>query len=92
MKRRIDITDKIGSLYNGTKELPEWPMYSFDRPAYYLWNAIANGLHQRGWTEEQIKDWLQSKSARWALDGSLGESIEQLGAEFAAIIVKDMEA
>ena len=69
-----DITDKIGPLYVAP-EPPEWPMYSYDRPSYLLWNAIAKSLHERGASDDQIKEWLQSKEPRWALDGSLGDDI-----------------
>lgn len=86
MTHYLDITDRIGELYP-TKGEPEWPMYSFDRPSYMLWNAIATGLTARGWTEQQIKDWLQSKGARWALDADLGEAISQLGCAYASAIV-----
>ena len=77
-----DISEKIGSLWHSPTE-PEWPMYSFDRPSYYLWNSLAKALDARGWTEEQIKTWLQSKGPRWALDGDLGEAIEKLGRDYA---------
>lgn len=84
MKTTIDITYKIGAVYR-LKD-PKWPMYSYDRPAYMLWNAIANGLHDKGWSEEEIKTWLQSKATRWALDGSLGEDVEKLGREYAKTV------
>lgn len=77
--KTIDITGKIGPLGSDC----EWPMYSYNRAAYTLWNGIANGLKARRWTEKQIRDWLQSKSPRWALDGELGVSLEKLGMEFA---------
>ena len=60
-----------------------WSMYSYERPASILWNAIAGEFYRNGWTDEEIKEWLQSKEARWALDGMLGEDIENLGREFA---------
>lgn len=75
----------IGQLYDRS-EKPAWPMYSFDRPSTILWNAIANGLYQRGWNDDQIKEWLQSKGPRWALDRSLGDAITALGAEYAKTI------
>lgn len=80
----IDITGKIGNLFHSHETPPEWPMYSYSRPAYMLWNAIANGLIAKGWTEEQIKEWMQSKETRWALDGKLGDKILKLGEEYAA--------
>ena len=81
MTDEIDITGKIGELYPNTE--PEWPMYSYSRAASILWNAIANGLCEQGWTEDQIKEWLQSKETRWSLDGSLGEAIEMIGRDYA---------
>ena len=83
----IDITARIGSIHT-PDERAEWPMYSYDRPAYILWNAIANVLHAKGWTEDEIKNWLQSKDARWALDFGLEESIEDLGRAYAEGIQK----
>lgn len=75
----IDISAKIGPPDSGR----EWLMYSYDRPAYMLWNAIAGALHKRGWSEAQIRDWLQSKGPRWALDGDLGDSIQAIGEAYA---------
>jgi hypothetical protein len=83
-----DITGKVGDLYPTTN--PEWPMFSFDRPSYILWNAIGKVLDEAGWTEDQVKDWLQSKSPRWALDGTLGDAIKTLGKAFAeTAIIKE---
>ena len=82
MTTQIDISGKIGPLYVHP-EPPEWPVYSFDRPSYELWNAIATGLHAKGWSEKDIKTWMQSKMTQWALDGSLGESIIKIGTEYA---------
>jgi predicted transcriptional regulator len=77
----MDITGEIGPLWQSS-EAPEWPMYSYARPASILWNAIANELHARGWSEAQIKEWLQSKEPRWALDGALGDAIELIAREY----------
>jgi hypothetical protein len=68
---------------------PRWPMYSFDRPSFLLWNAIAGALHKRGWSDRKIKVWLQSKHPRWALDNPLGDSLERLGKRFAKSIEDD---
>jgi hypothetical protein len=87
---QVDITGKIGPLCMSS-EPPEWPMYSYARPAYILWNAIARGLSERGWSEEQIKGWLQSKFPRWALDQSLGDALEELGAKYAAEQIPESE-
>lgn len=82
MSAYFDISGRIGPLYKPIGE-PEWPMLSYDRPAYLLWNAIGRELSRQGWTEEQIIEWLQSKETRWALDGELGDAIDNLGTEFA---------
>jgi hypothetical protein len=81
----MDITGKIGDLFQLSAP-PEWPMYSFSRPSWMLWDAIANALHDKGWSDSKIKDWLQSRATRWALDGSLGDAIDELGRKYAATI------
>lgn len=88
MATALDITTKLGGLGTGA----EWEMYSYDRPAYMLWNAIANGLHKNGWSEEAIKDHLQSRDVRHALDGALGDSIRELGEAYAEEVAKDAAA
>jgi hypothetical protein len=86
--RNFDITGKIGPMFpeQWVNNPPEWPMYSYERPAWILWNAIAHSLAQRGLTEEQIKTWLQSKDARLALDDKLGDMLRELGDTFAKTI------
>jgi hypothetical protein len=81
-----DITDRIGPSHAIECD---WPMYSYERPSYILWNAIAANLHGRGWSDAEIKQWLQSKEARWALDGSLGEALIELGNRFADTELKE---
>jgi hypothetical protein len=63
MYEHYDISGKIGNLFH-TNLNPEWPMYSFDRPGSILWNAIAGKLHEAGWKDKRIKEWLQSKEPR----------------------------
>jgi hypothetical protein len=75
----IDVTDKIGPM---AAEI-EWPMFSFVRPTHIVWNTIANVLHERGWSEAKIQDWLQSKEARWALDGALGDALTDAAEQYA---------
>jgi hypothetical protein len=83
-----DCTHLIGQ--SGTYRKPtQWPMYSYERPGSTLWNTIAGELWKRGFTDEQIKTWLQSKHPRWALDGKLGDAIEALAKQFAATITGD---
>lgn len=65
---------------------PEIPMYSYERPAWIVWNAIAKTLHERGWSEPQIVEWLQSKQPRWALDSDLGDALVTAARDFAATI------
>ena len=84
----FDITGKVGPLWPRAKEA-EIPMYSFERPAYILWNAIGKSLCAKGWSEKKIAEWLQSKGPRWALDGSLGDAIEKLGADYAEQAFKE---
>lgn len=83
-----DCTCWVGPLWSdGAVANPApWPMYSFKRPSTILWNAIAASLNRRGWSDERIKYWLQSKSPRWALDGELGDTLEVLGELFARSI------
>jgi predicted transcriptional regulator len=74
---------EYGDSYDCTGHLnSEWPMYSFETPSFMLWNAIASEMNAKGWTDEEIKEWLQSKAARWACDGELGEAIIKLGKKF----------
>jgi hypothetical protein len=80
----FDCTGDIGPLFPRPNVNPvTCPMYSFERPAFTLWNAIGAGLHAKGWTEEQIRWWFQSKAARHHFDGALGEALEQIGKEYA---------
>ena len=84
-----DCTCEIGPLRHvqaSFERNPAWPMYSFDRPSRYLWNAIAAALNKRGWSDAKIKAWLQSKHPRWALDNALGDRLERLGKRFAKTI------
>ena len=82
-----DYTGLIGPMFGHMPQRdPEWPMYSYERPAWQLWDAVANALSERGWTDAQIKSWLQSKSPRYALDDRLGDAIKKLGADFAATL------
>lgn len=44
-----------------------------------LWQAVFDGLRSSGATEAQAIEWLQSKKARHALDGPLGDALRKLG-------------
>ena len=76
-----DITAEIGPMFNELQKAPALPMYSYERPAYQLWQAVFEGLRVGGMSEEQAIDWLQSKNPRWVLDGSLGAILSQIGLE-----------
>ena len=81
-----DYTGRVGPLdpLHGV----DWPMYSFDRPAFCFWNGFANGLRRDGWTEDQIKNTLQSKDVRWMLDG-YDQEIDDFGEKFAARLIAE---
>lgn len=85
-----DISGKIGPMYP-MKGAPEWPMYSYDRPANMVWNAIAGELSERGWNDDRIMRWLQSKNPRRALDGYLGEALEAVSKLYAKTIPDNWE-
>ena len=78
----FDITTKVGELDEAWRP-PEWPMHSFSRPSRILWNAIGQRLSEKGWSEKRIREWLQSRETRMALDGALGEELERVGREYA---------
>jgi hypothetical protein len=68
---------------------PKHPMYSFHGPSHVVWNAIATVLSERDWSDDQIRDWLQSKQARWAIEGRLGEALTMVASLYAAAIPED---
>ncbi len=72
----LDISGKIGQLGSDC----EWPMFSYERPAYVLWGAVANALQAKGWTENEIRVALQSKLPRWSMDcGALCDALNAAG-------------
>lgn len=77
---RRDITGDIGNLYEPNPATI--PMYSYSTPAYYLWQAVYDGLREAGISDAKAIEWLQSKHARWAMDGSLGDAIRKLGHDY----------
>jgi hypothetical protein len=91
-----DITASIGPLYPPTQfwdvknekmvATAPYPMFSFERPATILWQAVYEGIRKRGLTHEQAIEWLQSKGPRWALDGELGDKLTELGQEYAKTV------
>jgi hypothetical protein len=79
-----DCTGHIGPY----KSDSPWNMYSFNSPSYALWNGFASQLNNRGWSDEEIKDYLQSKQTRWLMDGDLYEELEMLGRKYAKLANK----
>lgn len=87
-KRNFDPDDllaKIGPLQPKHVNA-DWTMYSFNTPSNLFWLGMIRGLAKQGWSEIEIQLWLQSKSARWLLDG-MGQDIVELGESCA----KDQE-
>ncbi len=82
-----DCTLHIGDLGSDAP----WPMYSYDRPSSILWNSIAGSLYRAGWSDEAIKDWLQSKGPRCALDADLGELLKQIGKYYGSHVAATEE-
>jgi len=80
MKKRKDYTGKFCDLHPSTGR--EWPMYSYERPAWDFWNGFANGLKDQGFSEAEIEEWLKSKLARWLLDQN-GHKLYDLGYELS---------
>jgi hypothetical protein len=74
-----DYTGKMGPLSSGK----EWPMYSFERPAYLFWNAFANQLAREGFSERQIQTALQGRDVRHMLDTDQ-DAIEEVGRTLAS--------
>lgn len=81
-KQHRDISGDIGPLYD-RREPVKVPMYSYDRPAYIVWQGVFNALLDQGKTEEQAIDILQSKHMRWALDGELSDILAKAGYDYA---------
>lgn len=77
-----DITDALGPMFRDGGWAPEIPMYSFERPAYILWQAIFTAMVEGGASEEQALAWLTSKDPRHALDGFLGDKLRELGESY----------
>jgi len=87
-----DITGQIYQLYGKEPELllpgqSAISMYSFDRPAYLLWQSVFEGLLDRGWTQEEAIAWLQSKGPRHLLDQH-DDALRKIGSEYAKLADK----
>jgi len=63
--------------------------YSYDRPAWIVGNALLNGIIRAGYTKEQAINLFYSKAYRWALDGTLGEHLEQIGYQYGQIMAQE---
>lgn len=78
MKEHRDITGDIGNLYANSS--PSVPMYSFSRPAYLFWQGVYAQMIDKGYTHDAAIEFLQSKNARWMLDG-FGQELITLGSK-----------
>ena len=65
--------------------------YSYDRPAWIVGNALLNGIIRAGYTKEQAINLFYSKAYRWALDGTLGEHLEQIGHQYGQIMAQEYD-
>lgn len=76
-----DISLTIGPLFPlFTKDSPaEFPMFSYERAAYTFWQGVFNGLLENGLSEAQAFEWLQSKDARYLLDGPTAGALCEFG-------------
>jgi len=79
IERLRDITADIGPMYPNNKATV--PMYSFDRPAWILWQAVYDAMRAEGCSDEQAIAWLQGRGPRMELDGGLGDKVRVLGIE-----------
>jgi hypothetical protein len=66
------VENHIGPLYP-LRDNAIHPMYSYNTPANCFWTGVVEGLRYKGWNEEEIVDWLQSKETRWLFDERGGE-------------------
>ena len=76
-----DFTGRMGQL--GREIKGEWPMYSYERPAWNYWNGVANYLKSVGCTDAEIGEILRHKYMRWMLDHD-DHAIQSLGFETAS--------
>jgi hypothetical protein len=65
--------------------------YSYDRPAWIVGNALLNGIIRAGYTKEQAINLFYSKAYRWALDGILGEHLEQIAHQYGQIMAQEYD-
>ena len=65
--------------------------YSYERPAYLLGNALINGFIRAGYTKEQAINLFHSKAYRWALDGTLGEHLTEIGYQYGQIMAQEYD-
>jgi hypothetical protein len=80
----FDASCHMRDLYDPKVECTDpWPMYSYSRPGYMVWNAIGQHMADRGYTVEQIKKWMQSKNPRHDLDGGLGDALVAAATQWA---------
>lgn len=69
---------QLGEVDPVTGRAYPWAMNSFRRVAVVFWQGFARALHGRGFSDEQVRDQLQSVGTRLLLDDRHGE-VERLG-------------
>jgi hypothetical protein len=90
-----DLTGRLYQLFGKKPEITEKdgyvviPMYSYDRPSAYLWQAVFDEMVKRGATHAEAIDWLKSKGPRHWLDerGGSDGPIVALGRSIAAEVM-----
>ncbi len=76
-----EIAGAIGDRFP-SKEVPEFPMFSFDRPSNLFWQGYFEGLREKGLTAEQAFEVLQSSTVRHQLDWH-EDKISEMGKRMA---------
>lgn len=59
-----------------------FPMYSYEKPAYYFWTGFVEKLLDEGASPKQIEALLRHKHMRWMFDQK-SEEVEDMGKAFA---------
>lgn len=79
-----DFTWHFKPLYSHAMDKDEelTTMYAFNSPANSFWHGVAYYLHALGASDEQIREIMASKHARWMMDG-YDDKIAELGEEIA---------
>lgn len=63
--------------------------FSYDRPSSIVGNSLLNGFIDAGLTKEQAINLFYSKATRWALDGTLGDTIANISYKIGKAMAND---